>query len=84
MSPSSHWQLQHGANDARSHDTGVLKRAIAEWLNNRIPNPIPPFSAVSKADRGTFNDITGRLLCPIDYSWDDPECVADVFSCLSC
>jgi hypothetical protein len=57
MSPSS--QLQQGANDAHSHDTSVLKKAIAEWLNHCIPSPIPPLSSASKADQGTSNNITG-------------------------
>ncbi|KAF8148024.1 hypothetical protein B0H34DRAFT_738022 [Crassisporium funariophilum] len=70
--------LQQGANDARSHDTIVLRRAVADWLNHRIPSPIPPLSSLSKADRGTTNDITGRLLCPVDYKWDDPEVRANL------
>lgn len=28
-----------------------------------------------KEGRGINNDVTGRLLCPIDYDWDDPEYV---------
>jgi hypothetical protein len=27
-------------------------------------------------DRGLQNDITGRLLCPIELSWDDDEYAA--------
>lgn len=28
-----------------------------------------------KTDRGINNDVTGRLLCPIDFDWDEPEYV---------
>lgn len=66
-------KLQSGANDARSDDTGKLKSAVADWLNSRRPAPIPALSARDKEERGISNDFTGRLLCPIDYDWDDLE-----------
>ena len=72
-------QLQEGANDARSDDTCRIKVAVADWLNDRTPpNPEAPKTTLSnrvKEDRGYPNDITGCLLCPIDYDWDDPEYV---------
>jgi hypothetical protein len=67
--------LQVGANDARSDDTSRLKIAVAEWLNSRSSSPFTSharLSAKGKDERGINNDITGRLLCPIDYDWDDP------------
>jgi hypothetical protein len=67
-------KLQTGANDARSDDTSRLKVAIAEWLNER-GEPNTRLSAKVKSERGLSNDLTGRLLCPIDYDWDNPECV---------
>jgi len=36
-------------------------------------NPLPPLSPHIKSDRGFEHDITGRLLCPIDFDWDDPQ-----------
>jgi len=33
-----------------------------------------PLSAKQRDDRGLQNDSTGRLLCPIEFSWDDDEC----------
>jgi hypothetical protein len=68
-------KLQSGANDARSDDTGRLKTAVAEWLNTRehegtqMPKYLSP---KQKDERGICNDVTGRLLCPISYEWDDP------------
>jgi hypothetical protein len=69
-------KLQVGANDARSDDTGRLKVAIAEWLNDSDrSNAHTRISARAKEERGINNDVTGCLICPIDYTWDDPECV---------
>lgn len=87
-------ELQTGANDARSDDTGRLKVAIAGWLNSRKPkkrlrnssrdgddsvtesDPDTPnfmLSERGKEERGISNSITGRLICPIDYNWDDSK-----------
>jgi hypothetical protein len=63
--------LQSGANDAHSDDTSRLKIAVADWLNNRMPGI--RLSAKGKEERGISNDVTGRLLCPIDFDWDDPK-----------
>jgi hypothetical protein len=30
-----------------------------------------PLSPTSKEGRGFEHELTGRLLCPIDYDWDD-------------
>ena len=79
-------ELQSGANDARADDTAWLKVAIAEWLNARRSlnatetSNTPPLSPRSKEERGINNDITGCLLCPIDYDWDNPECIAHISS----
>ena len=32
-------------------------------------------SSKGKEECGISSDVTGRLLCPIDYDWDDPEYV---------
>jgi hypothetical protein len=73
------FKLASGANDARSDDTSRLKVAVAEWLNARSwnsaeSNAIPTrLSAKGKEDRGYSNDVTGRLLCPVIFDWDDIE-----------
>ncbi|KAI0263705.1 hypothetical protein BGY98DRAFT_877571, partial [Russula aff. rugulosa BPL654] len=74
-------KLQTGANDARSDDTGRLKVAIAEWLNAASPGKSPTIPAEMamtprQITRGISNGITGRLICPIDYDWDDPDVCA--------
>jgi hypothetical protein len=70
-------QLQSGASDARSDDTSRLKVSVAEWLNSRTSTEMQArLSAKNKSERGICNDVTGRLLCPIDFDWDDSEYVA--------
>ena len=76
-------ELQTGANDARADDTSRLKGAVVEWLNKlnsrRSPNGAPVSNTVIsskvKEEQGISNDITGWLLCPIDYDWDNLEYV---------
>jgi len=74
-------QLQAGGNDAHSDDTCRITIAIADWLNTC--NPLNTdleahktmLSTRGKEDRGYSNDVTGHLLCLIDYDWDDLEYV---------
>jgi len=64
--------LQAGAGDACSDDTSHLKTAVAEWINMRDESG-ERLSSYGKEERGIGNDITGCLICPIDYNWDDLE-----------
>ena len=77
-------KLQLGANHARSDDTCQLQKAIVDWINDHKPlnkgsNFTSRLSEKWKEERGISSDITGRLLCPIDYDWDDPKYVSYVF-----
>jgi hypothetical protein len=74
-------KLQTGANDAHSDDTRRLKIEVADWLNACNPE-FPEETQTSKQlttkkkeGHGISNDVTGHLLCPISYDWDNPECV---------
>ena len=74
-------KLQIGANDAHSDDTGRLKVAVADWINDRRHSDVRLSAGVSlsanKKDQcGISHDVTGHLLCPINYNWDDPVYVA--------
>jgi hypothetical protein len=69
-------QLRTGADGARSDDTSRLKNAVVVWVDKMYGPSNPPLRANSKDERGLENDNTGRLLCPSEYSWDDPACVA--------
>jgi hypothetical protein len=76
--PSSaliHWhiQLQKGADGACGDDANTLKSSVASWLNEQDPHPVPLFAIREKQGRGFNHDITGRLLCPVDYDWFDPS-----------
>jgi hypothetical protein len=65
-----HGQLQKGANEARADDIRRVKEEVALWLNETY-NPAVAFSPKTRDGRGIQNDITGRLLCPIAFDWDD-------------
>jgi hypothetical protein len=65
-------ELRKGAAGARGDDAANLKPAIVSWITDFFENPVP-LSPVSKSDRGFEHDITGKLLCPIDFDWSDPR-----------
>ena len=56
---------------AQGDDTGKLKSAVVEWVNDLYGHSTPPLRANSKDERGLDNDHTGRLLCPGERDWDD-------------
>lgn len=45
---------------------------IAEWLNQQYPDD-PSLSTIKRDGRGIHHSVTGMLLCPIRYNWDDDE-----------
>jgi hypothetical protein len=58
---------------ARGDDTSHLKTAVVTWVVDMYGASDPPLRARSKDERGFANEHTGRLLCPSEFSWDDPE-----------
>ncbi|OJA17327.1 hypothetical protein AZE42_11133 [Rhizopogon vesiculosus] len=64
-------KLNNSADSARADGTTRLKRAVADWLMDCIPCPAPPIKPYDKRGRGLNHDVTGRLICPVDYNWDD-------------
>lgn len=64
-------ELRKGADGARGDDANALKIAIVNWLNEASSRPEPLLSPTDKSGRGFYNDVTGRLLCPVDYDWCD-------------
>ena len=76
-------QLRQGSDMARGDDTGKLKSAVVEWVNDLYGASEPPLRTNSKDERGLFNDHTGRLLCPGEYDWDDLRSVYQLLSSLS-
>ncbi|KAN0086209.1 hypothetical protein V8E55_007343 [Tylopilus felleus] len=57
-------QLAQGADSAWANDTHRLKV-------ERSPMCDPPLTMHDKSGQGFYNDTTGRLLCPVDYDWND-------------
>ncbi|KIJ94639.1 hypothetical protein K443DRAFT_11933 [Laccaria amethystina LaAM-08-1] len=58
-------------NGARSDDLNRICGCIADWLNKADPTPSPPLDHDCHKHRGLAHDITGRLLCPTEFDWDD-------------
>ncbi|KAG2087598.1 hypothetical protein BD769DRAFT_1372951, partial [Suillus cothurnatus] len=63
--------LNKGADGARADDTTRLKVTVASWLMQLTPSPSPVIQGQNKMGRGFNNDSTGRLICPVDYDWND-------------
>lgn len=68
-------KLRKGASGARGDDAANLKPAIVSWVLSLSVHPVVLLSPTSKADRGFEHDLTGRLLCPIEYNWLDERYV---------
>ena len=66
-------QLRKGGDGARGDDASSLKKEVMIWLGDLYGPIQPPISPSLKYDRGLDHDITGRLLCPVEYDWDDAE-----------
>ncbi|KIM64909.1 hypothetical protein SCLCIDRAFT_23269 [Scleroderma citrinum Foug A] len=64
-------ELRKGADGARGDDANALKTAVVNWLNEASSRPEPLLSPTDKSKQGFYNDVTGRLLCPVDYDWCD-------------
>jgi hypothetical protein len=57
---------------ARADDTSHLKAAIVSWVVDMLGPSDPPLRARSKDERGFADNHTGQLLCPSEFSWNDP------------
>jgi hypothetical protein len=65
-------KLRKGSGGARGDDAANLKPAVVSWIAGILGTPIiVPLSPTSKLDRGFEHDDTGRLLCPMEYNWED-------------
>ena len=63
--------MKDGAGSARADDTNRLKTAVANWLNSEQQHSETFLQPTDKLQRGFHHDVTGRLLCPVDYDWLD-------------
>ncbi|KAF8190731.1 hypothetical protein K438DRAFT_1763172 [Mycena galopus ATCC 62051] len=49
----------------------VLSAAIVPWLVAAIPDLNPALDPDSRENRGIHHDDLGRLLCPVEFDWND-------------
>ncbi|KAN0091487.1 hypothetical protein V8E55_005053 [Tylopilus felleus] len=64
-------QLTDGADAACADDACHLKLTVVMWLTDANPRLI----AHDKTGRGLYNDTTARLICPVEFDWDDADSV---------
>ncbi|KAJ6608456.1 hypothetical protein B0H10DRAFT_2439064 [Mycena sp. CBHHK59/15] len=65
--------LCSSSHNARSDDTKNLQEAIIPWLTLVFPELSPALNAHSQENRGIYHDDLGRLLCPVEFDWDDED-----------
>ena len=65
-------KLTDGADSARADDASVLKTIIVGWLTE-VEAPNPRLSPYDKLGHGFHSGSTERLLCPVEYDWENPE-----------
>ena len=65
-------KLTDGADSAQADDALVLKTTIVNWLTE-VEAQNPCLSPYNKSDCGFYSGSTGRLLCPVEYNWENPE-----------
>ncbi|KAG1765223.1 hypothetical protein EDD22DRAFT_951214 [Suillus occidentalis] len=69
--------LRQGADGARGDDTSKLKSLVSEWVNREF-NPASLVDSDDKHSRGFTHDVCGRLLCPAELDWNNPEVKAGI------
>ncbi|KIJ29827.1 hypothetical protein M422DRAFT_36807 [Sphaerobolus stellatus SS14] len=69
-------EMDHCQNSARNSDTNVIKKAIVSMVRVLYPEEVHALQDVDgeiKTNRGFKNIIFGRLLCPVNMDWANPE-----------
>ncbi|KAJ7123861.1 hypothetical protein C8R43DRAFT_958999 [Mycena crocata] len=61
-------QLRLGASGAMGDDNNSTRAAIIDWIEKSLTAPLSPSSRVN---RGIEGDVTGPLLFPVDYDYND-------------
>ena len=64
-------QLQRAADSARSDDLNRIRACIADWLNAARVRPEILLDPNCRQNRGIQHDVTGQLLCPAEYDWNN-------------
>ncbi|KAI0315398.1 hypothetical protein OF83DRAFT_1173862 [Amylostereum chailletii] len=68
-------QIQRGISGARADDMKTLKGVILNWISPRGQALQPPINSNNESEQGFNHEVTGRLLCPTGYDWNNPEYV---------
>ncbi|KAF8835985.1 hypothetical protein BDN67DRAFT_877590, partial [Paxillus ammoniavirescens] len=71
-------ELNKAADGAHGNDAARLKSAVVTWLMGCDPTPEPVLNQQNKTDCGFYHDATGRLLCPVDYDWNNIQHKAQI------
>ncbi|TEB40259.1 hypothetical protein FA13DRAFT_1619127, partial [Coprinellus micaceus] len=66
-------KLSKGISDARLNDLKTLKMSIVDWITPPGGVLTPSLLRNSKVGRGFHHQATGKLLCPTDYDWANPN-----------
>ncbi|KAJ7202897.1 hypothetical protein GGX14DRAFT_653456 [Mycena pura] len=72
-------RLQQGAAAAVGDDNNAIRAAIIAF----VPKPTAVDDCLdpeSRENRGLEGAVTGRLLCPVEYDWDDPAIRANIIN----
>ncbi|KAG1799428.1 uncharacterized protein HD556DRAFT_1305642 [Suillus plorans] len=72
--------LRQRADSARGDDTSKLKTLVSEWVNREF-KPVSLVDPDDKHSRGFTHDVCGRLLCPAELDWNNPEVRAGIRNC---
>ncbi|KAG9225624.1 hypothetical protein CCMSSC00406_0003127 [Pleurotus cornucopiae] len=65
-------QLESGSKSARGDDLSGLRKMVGHKLNaDQAPPRTHYFPPEERTGCGLQNDMTGRLLCPIEFDWDN-------------
>ena len=62
-------QLTDGADAAHADDTCHLKLTVVTWLTDANSRLV----AHNKTGCGLYNNTTARLICPIEFDWNNAE-----------
>ncbi|KAG1839593.1 hypothetical protein C8R48DRAFT_621548 [Suillus tomentosus] len=64
-------KLRRGADSARGDDTATLKELVGSWVNTEC-HPSLLIRPNNKHGQGFVSDACGKLLCPVEWRWEDP------------
>ncbi|KAG1761463.1 hypothetical protein EDD22DRAFT_954024 [Suillus occidentalis] len=73
-------KLKRGADSACGDDTATLKELVASWVNIEC-HLTTLIRSDNKHHHGFVSDACGRLLCPAEWSWEDPVVRAGICDC---